>query len=129
MKIVETFTPASGPVVRCTSTKTLPAAAQGQIDFTSSDKSKKLITVTLNQTATANTLYLAVRNKTCKTPSSVPVDSSDYSGFGSVSIPVSAIGGPTITATLHNNLKPPSYPSPATGRNGLTAAVTFTRKG
>ena len=128
VKIVETFAPAGGQPVHCTSTKNLPVGAQGQVYLQGSATSKKVVTIKLIQAATANALYLAARNKACKTPSSQPIDSYDYSGFGSVSIPVSAIGGQTITAKLHNNLKPATYPWPATGTNAVTAAVTLSRK-
>jgi hypothetical protein len=129
VKIVETFKPTGGKAVRCTSVKVLPKGARGQLQFASSATSKKVITVTLNQTATANDLYGAARKPACRTPDHFPVDSSDYSGFGSVSIPVAALGRKTISVKLRNKLKPSTYPWASTGANAMAATVTLSRKG
>lgn len=124
----QTLTPdGSGAPTSCKATKTLPTATRGTVYVTSGKTGRATLVFKVSDAKGANDLYAAVRGS-CALPTLYPVDSYDYTAFGTKSIPTSRLGAKTITLTFANALKPPTYPWPATGTTKVTATVILDRK-
>lgn len=126
--VSQTFTPADGSTpTSCRSTKTLANATRGYVYVTSGKKSRATLVFKLVDTKGPNNLYVELRGA-CSLPTLAPVDTYDYTAFGTRSVSTSKLGAKTITLTLANTLKPPTYPWPATGSSKVTATVVLERK-
>lgn len=126
VKVDRTFTPTGGgQKTTCKATRT--AEARGRVYVTSAKTGTRTLVFSLQDATQANDLYQALRS-TCKLPDLVPVDTYDYSSFGSLSIPTSQLGAKTIAVSLANTLKPPAYPWAATGKTSVAAKAVLARK-
>jgi hypothetical protein len=124
----QTLTPAGGGAPSsCKSTKTLANATRGTVYVTSAKTGRATLVFQVSGTKGANDLYGTLRGS-CALPTLYPVDSYDYSAFGTKSIATSKLGAKTIALTFANTLKPPTYPWPATGTTKVTATVVLERK-
>ena len=99
----------------------------GTVYVTSAKSGRATLVFKVSDAKGANDLYGALRGS-CTLPSLFPVDSYDYSAFGTKSVATSKLGAETITLTFANTLKPPTYPWPATGNTKVTATVVLERK-
>ena len=126
--VTQTFTPAGGGTpTSCRATKTLASATKGTVYVTSGKKGRATLVFRISDTKGPNDLYIALRG-TCALPNLPPVDSYDYSAFGTRSVSTSKLGAKTIALSFANKLKPPTYPWPATGTSKVTATVVLERK-
>jgi len=126
--VTQSFTPAGGGTpTSCRSTKTLANATRGTVYVTSGKAGRATLVFKVSDTKGPNDLYVALRG-TCALPTLPPVDSYDYSAFGTRSVSTSKLGAKTITLAFANTLKPPTYPWPATGTSKVTATVVLERK-
>ena len=126
--VTQTFAPEGGGApTSCRSTKTLPNATKGTVYVTSGKKSRATLVFRISDTKGPNDLYVALRG-TCSLPNLPPVDSYDYSAFGTRSVATSKLGAKTIALSFSNTLKPPAYPWPATGTSTVKATVVLERK-
>jgi len=123
----QNYTPnGSGTPTSCKGTKKI-AKVTGTVYVTSAKAGKSKLDWRISDTKLPNDLYTLVRG-TCALPSFFPVDSYDYSAFGTRTIKTSMLGSKTIALSFVNTLKPPTYPWPATGGSKVTATVVLERK-
>ena len=124
----QNFTPSGGGApTSCKATKTIPKATTGTVYVTSAKTGRTTLVFKVSDAKGPNDLYLLVRG-TCALPVLAPVDSYDYSAFGTRSVKTSTLGAKTINLSFTNTLKPPTYPWPATGASKVTATVVLERK-
>jgi hypothetical protein len=124
----QNFTPSGGGApTSCKATKTIPKATTGTVYVTSAKTGRATLVFKVSDAKGPNDLYVLVRGA-CALPILAPVDSYDYSAFGTRSVKTSVLGAKTIVLSFTNTLKPPTYPWPATGATKATAVVVLERK-
>ncbi len=124
----ETFTPAGGGApTSCKATKTLANATRGTVYVTSGKTGRATLVFKVSDAKGTNDLYGTLHGP-CALPALYPVDSTDYTAFGTRSVPTARLGAKTIALAFTNTLKVPTYPWAVTGTAKVTATVVLERK-